>query len=50
MSLQSAHPRVSGENGYLAGCTGGWEGSSPRERGKRYNLGADGADGGLIPA
>ena len=46
----AAHPRVSGENPQSPVSTLGREGSSPRERGKRYNLGADGADGGLIPA
>ena len=41
---------MSGENVNDAGIRVDLLGSSPRERGKRYNLGADGADGGLIPA
>ena len=45
-----AHPRVSGENEYLAIWQGLAAGSSPRERGKLVSFFALFAGGGLIPA
>ena len=33
-----AHPRAGGEDDSLPGCTSGWEGSSPRGRGKKLPM------------
>ena len=45
-----AHPRVSGENAIQAAAAAAWEGSSPRERGKREVAQIMGVNVGLIPA
>ena len=45
-----AHPRVGGENDALPGCTSGWEGSSPRGRGKRAVCSVGAMRRRLIPA
>ena|GEM_PF-3660437 len=48
--LDSAHPRVSGENDLFLVSKGDTPGSSPRERGKRTELKLGKPIIGLIPA
>ena len=48
--LESAHPRVGGENQRLARLGVQVKGSSPRGRGKRYAVDQVDLLGGLIPA
>ena len=45
-----AHPRVCGENGDSGEARGGFQGSSPRVRGKRVAFDTNRSQIGLIPA
>ena len=48
--VRRAHPRVGGENCFAISKTGCVPGSSPRGRGKPWELGHKGSAAGLIPA